>query len=243
MGGILQHFIEKLKDISAGRILDVGTKGGGFAKVLKESTAGFDSIIGIDISDANFDRARKELNDERASFEVMNAENLKFEDDSFDTVAIGVTLHHLDNIPRVLSETKRVLKPGGNFIISEMYLDENHIFENSHHHIHHWIAEIDRAFNLPHNEILKRAFIVEAVKILGLSHVEYIDIRSAEIRPDDAEGKEIIDSWLTKCNNYLNKIKNRPEMSELSVRGKRLKHLIAEKGIMPDPMLFVIGIK
>ena len=46
----------------------------------------------------------------------MNAENLQFEDESFDTVCIPHSLHHLASINKVLAEMKRVLKKYGNFI-------------------------------------------------------------------------------------------------------------------------------
>jgi len=54
---------------------------------------------------------------EDAEFTVMNAESLKFGDGCFDTVCVANSLHHFENVDRALSEMKRVLKPGGLFIV------------------------------------------------------------------------------------------------------------------------------
>jgi len=53
----------------------------------------------------------------------MNAERMDFANESFDTVSISASLHHLPNIQQVLAEISRVLKPGGNFILAEMHRD------------------------------------------------------------------------------------------------------------------------
>ena len=114
---------KKLGTISGGNILDVGTDDGDFIGVLMKTLKDYTSFTGVDISDKGLEKARKRFKDVQAKFMVMNAESLTFKNNRFDTVCISYSIHHLENIDTVFSEMYRVLKPGGNFIIQEMYSD------------------------------------------------------------------------------------------------------------------------
>lgn len=54
------------------------------------------------------------------SFEEMPAEALRYETDFFDFIIARDILHHVD-IPRAMSEIRRVSKPGALFIVNEIY--------------------------------------------------------------------------------------------------------------------------
>lgn len=78
-------------------------------------------VVGIDISPVAVDRQQARAADggfEQASFEVMDAEQLSFEDDRFDLVCGTAILHHLD-LDRAYPEISRVLRPGGRAIFTE----------------------------------------------------------------------------------------------------------------------------
>ncbi len=47
------------------------------------------------------------------TFAVVNAEELPFDDGAFDAVIASHMLYHVPDLPQVLSEVRRVLKPGG----------------------------------------------------------------------------------------------------------------------------------
>jgi SAM-dependent methyltransferase len=49
------------------------------------------------------------------------AENLPFENQTFDLIIAKDTLHHFSDTDKALGEISRVLKPGGLFIVSEPY--------------------------------------------------------------------------------------------------------------------------
>jgi ubiquinone/menaquinone biosynthesis C-methylase UbiE len=53
-------------------------------------------------------------------FDVMPAEQLTYADDTFDLIFFNDILHHVD-IPSTLAETRRVLKPGAQIVINELY--------------------------------------------------------------------------------------------------------------------------
>ncbi|HLZ56667.1 MAG TPA: class I SAM-dependent methyltransferase [Ktedonosporobacter sp.] len=52
-----------------------------------------------------------------AQFQVADAENLPFEDVSFDRVTCRIAPHHFPNVARAVHEVARVLKPGGLFLL------------------------------------------------------------------------------------------------------------------------------
>jgi SAM-dependent methyltransferase len=63
----------------------------------------------------------------------MNAENLAFDNDSFDLIITLSTFEHFFNIDRVLTEMYRVLKPGGSVLINFQP-----VWTCSYgHHLHH----------------------------------------------------------------------------------------------------------
>jgi len=107
-----------LRGIDGGRVLDVATQEGGFVQILMGNLKGYTEIVGIDIHERAIETAQSTIGQESVWFLVMNAEQLDFEDDSFDTASISASLHHLSNIQRVLEEMKRVLKPGGHSTFS-----------------------------------------------------------------------------------------------------------------------------
>jgi len=78
-------------------------------------------LIAIDISDfaiRSASETAEELNITNAEFREMNAEELDFEDNSFDLVFGNSIIHHLD-LDICFREIKRVLKPGGKAIFYE----------------------------------------------------------------------------------------------------------------------------
>ena len=83
---------------------------------------GATEVIGIDLSQVSIDNcsqvALSEGLGDRTSFYVMDAEDLKFEDNYFDVITEYGVLHHLD-LKKAYSELSRVLKPDGKCICVE----------------------------------------------------------------------------------------------------------------------------
>jgi SAM-dependent methyltransferase len=90
----------------------LGTDGAQFAR------AGAD-YTGVDLTDAAIELARKrfELFGLKGDFQVADAENLEFPNESFDVVYSHGVLHHTPDINAAVQEIHRVLKPGGRAVV------------------------------------------------------------------------------------------------------------------------------
>lgn len=120
------------------KILDLGCGVGERSKYLSK----FGKVIGIDISSKNIEIAKQKYPE--IDFRVMEAENLSFEKDFFDTIYAYDVLEHVDDLEKTLEEIKRVLKQGGKLLIDIPYwrsekvllrLNENYFKEIGHRRI------------------------------------------------------------------------------------------------------------
>lgn len=97
------------------RVLEIGVGNGSHAQLLASFAGEF---TGIDLTDYGVTSTRERMKTfglSRANILQMNAEELKFADDSFDFVWSWGVIHHSANPRKILSEIHRVLKPGGAF--------------------------------------------------------------------------------------------------------------------------------
>lgn len=104
------------------RVLDVGC-GNGY--VLSKYALEGASPFGIDITSAGVDlsRQRFELLGLAGAFVVGSAEQLPYDDDSFDCVCSMGVLHHTPDTARAVAEILRVLAPGGRLIMMLYHRD------------------------------------------------------------------------------------------------------------------------
>ena len=108
------------------KILDIGTGTGkqafAFAKKGHE-------VVGIDLSEAMLKVAGKKNKYVSVKFEVADAANLPFENNSFDVSCASFALHDMLSIIReaALKEMVRVTKPKGMIVIVDYALPENKV--------------------------------------------------------------------------------------------------------------------
>ncbi len=94
------------------RWLDLGCGTGALSEIIL-SVASPIAVRGIDPSEGYVSYARQHVKDQRATFEVGDAQRLPFEPDSFDATVAGLVLNFLPDPARGVAEMRRVTQPGG----------------------------------------------------------------------------------------------------------------------------------
>jgi phosphatidylethanolamine/phosphatidyl-N-methylethanolamine N-methyltransferase len=101
-----------------GRILEVGVGTGISLPFYSKDTR----LVGADISEDMLKVARRRVEklglSNVESIEVGDAENLRFDDDSFDVVMAQYVVSAVPNPHQALDEFARVVKPGGEIVIA-----------------------------------------------------------------------------------------------------------------------------
>lgn len=221
-------------------MLDVATGKGGYITVLKQYLGKFTSITGID-SDRN---VLKDINHKfpapKFLFTQMNAEYLGFGSGIFDTVNISASLHHLENVSRVLMEMKRVLKSGGKFILTEMHRDGTSEAQFNAIRIHHWAAAVDSNLGLLHDRTFARQEILDFVDEMNLSNLIIRDFPNIKSEPRD---EKAISGVLSYIEGYNQRLKSQTGNEVLIQQGAKLRDSIATKGFQHEPVLIVIAEK
>jgi 2-polyprenyl-6-hydroxyphenyl methylase/3-demethylubiquinone-9 3-methyltransferase len=96
-------------------VLDIGCGGG----LLAEEFARLGCIVmGVDPSEESLVAARAHAADQGLAigYQCALGEALPFGDASFDVVYCCDVLEHVDDVPQVIAETARVLRPGGTYL-------------------------------------------------------------------------------------------------------------------------------
>jgi len=101
-----------------GEILEIGCGPGNYASFLDEFGA---TGTGIDISETAVEQSKEKAKQnqlKRATFRLMDAEALEYDNSAFNLICGSGILHHLD-LDRSFSQLSRVLKPIGTAIFTE----------------------------------------------------------------------------------------------------------------------------
>ena len=226
-----------LNQVSANRILDVATGGGNFIHFLLEGLQDYAEIIGVDNNEraeAAFTESFKE--NPKVKFQMMDAEHLDFDDSSFDLVCISNSLHHL-NPASILYGMKRVLRPNGYLLVSEMYCDNQTETQMTHVYLHHWWAAVDTINGVVHNETYTRQELLDLVSKLQLKDLKIFDISDLN---EDPKNPDILKELEPVFERYIQRAEGNPE---LQVRGEELKARVKEIGFHGATTLVVLGRK
>lgn len=174
----------KMLNIQPGwHVLDIGFGTGHSLIELARSVGPSGKVFGIDLSEKMVEISRKRAEDEgldgRIELSCGDALHLPYESENFDGIFMSFTLELFDTpeIPLVLAECKRVIKPGGRIVIIGMsrVLPEGlvmEIFEWTHRHFPNYLdcrpilvrqALEDSGFQIYDSKIMKMWISVEVV--------------------------------------------------------------------------------
>ncbi len=113
--------VSYLKKRRPEKVLDIATGTADFA--LEAFRSGVREVAGIDISEEMLAIGRKKIEKKGLTKSIIlssgDAENLNFENHSFDGITAGFGVRNFENLERGLIEMHRVLKPGGLAVILE----------------------------------------------------------------------------------------------------------------------------
>ena len=154
--------------------------------------AAFDQLLNFETTAVDPDKKMLELN----TFEnkvLGSAENLPFEDNSFDNVFCSFVWRNVSDTNKALEEVHRVLKPGGKFILLDMTRPKNSFLKMLHKigtfKVLHLIGLL--TFNLkeyrflyksldfypqPENHLKKDTFIDLQIERMGLFNFVYLAV-------------------------------------------------------------------
>lgn len=231
---------EKLVKLEVDRVLDIATGSGQFIKILKDGLRDFHQIIGVDTSKKALKIAEQNFQNDKIRFQWMRAEDLEFEDCSFDIVSLSNSIHHLENYSKVFSEIKRVLKPDGMVIFNEMFCDNQSQSQLSHVYLHHFMAEIDRCVARFHNPTYKKQEIIDIVKDQGFHIMEVFEYEEIDTGTKE-EMEEEIKSLKDLCDSRLTDIKSDEKYDELAAKAKIIEDYLDQHGLSGATQLILFA--
>lgn len=165
-------------------------------------------------------------------------ELLCFPDGTFDAVAVANSIHHFRDPSAILGEMLRVLKPGGLFIMREMFRDGAQTEpQMTHVMLHHWWGEVDRLAGVVHNTTLTRSEIEAIPHGLGLRDVLSTVQADMETDPMDPENAAYLEKTIRSC------IARAEGHADLIARGESLRERLGRVGFAGASAVLSVGVK
>ena len=131
----LNRYLTAKQYVAGKRVLDIACGEGYGSRLMKNWGAA--SVVGVDVSEEALAVANRYFSGEGITFMNHTAEELPFENDSFDVIVSFETIEHLDHPERFLQEIARVVRFDGVVLIScpnDPYYSKNDPqFSNPYH--------------------------------------------------------------------------------------------------------------
>ena len=124
-------FIDMVNPLNKDKIIDVGSGSGDLVLEIQKKY----SNIEIDIVDLNSEMlklGRKWIKKGKINFYCQNAENLSFDNNSYDKYLISFCLRNITDINQALKEAYRILKPGGQYFCLEFSRPSSFFISNAY---------------------------------------------------------------------------------------------------------------
>jgi ubiquinone/menaquinone biosynthesis C-methylase UbiE len=118
-GDDLDRLVAWGQALSPARVLDLATGGGHTALAFAPLA---DRVVACDVTEPMLRAARGLLRERgaAAAFVAGDVEALPFRDGVFDVVTCRIAAHHFASVPAAVREVRRVLRPGGSFLLQDI---------------------------------------------------------------------------------------------------------------------------
>jgi len=163
----------RIADFDAGSLLDVAVGRGEFLKFALGSFHSWRSAVGIDIDPESLQLAGNEFSNSPVILVLGSALTMPFIDHYFDTVTMSNTLHHIETLPSLFTETARVCKSHGLLVINEMINESYSETQETYMLYHRFIAEADNQLGRYHREPFTLKELLSIVKTGDFQLLDY----------------------------------------------------------------------
>ena len=126
--------VARLSPQAGERFLDIATGTADVAlEIIRKVPKGAVQVVGMDFSEKMLELAQQKIDRQDKAHSIQlksgSAENLPFEDNSFDGTTTAFGVRNFSDVRQALSEMHRVIKPGGRCVILEFALPRNPVFK------------------------------------------------------------------------------------------------------------------
>ena len=117
------------------QILDIATGTGDLAIMMAGLNP--DRVVGLDISAGMLDVGKQKIAkanlSDKIEMIVGDSENMPFKDNTFDAITVSFGVRNFANLDKGLTEIKRILKPGGIFVVLETSVPTKFPYKQGYH--------------------------------------------------------------------------------------------------------------
>jgi ubiquinone/menaquinone biosynthesis C-methylase UbiE len=213
-----------LSQLKGKLILDAGCGPGTYGLMLAQEG---NEVVGIEISSDAVHQANRRAKEKGVNFsaQVVDLENIPFDDNSFDICFCGWVLHHFPDINPAVSELVRVLKPGGKIALAEP--NESNLavrfsrFIEDLPLLRQWVLR--EGWDTPNRTINKHKQYIEALTQHGIIDIDVSSCFPGGLPPLPPKSSKGVLSFISLL------------LIKVLVRIRRFIFIIADK-ILPPPL-------
>ena len=213
---------------------------GGFIHTLSEHFIDSALYVGIDVEIRAMLTAKQVGSSDQTTFVCSDAARICFDENTFDTVSLSASLHHLKHPSLVLEEMMRVLRKGGNMIIAALTSCGKSKAQMNLIHLHHLYADIDLVKGIVHFHTYPRSRILDYAEQLGLAKMDVFD---SSLPMTDPMDEVVIEKFIQLTEKKLGEVAACDDIDGFREKWHLLEKNILAHGIQDEPSILIVGQK